>query len=354
MPDIDLELISPTAIQANDVMTVRRGTGPYSMALVTPVTAPVAARIYRNSNQSIPGSGVFANLSWTTAAYEANGEFWTSGSTVTIPEDGYYQITSEATFDGSGLLTVATSNMEILRNGATVIGEDEVMVAIGAKVSLFVFAQRLFTAGDTITVRVKHSDAGALNILAQGDHSPDIILAKLNGAKGDAGPASTVMFARLPADFTLLTQTASQQLFDTSAAGALALDVGVYSFEAAIYLTGLSATSGNGNFNVLGAGTATTGKYLMQSVGVDNNTALATAARGGAGSVSSTVKLSTNATGTGVFAVITGHFEVTSAGTIIPSIALDDLPTAPVAKAGTTFRCTRMADTVVNTQGTWT
>jgi len=169
---------------------------------------------------------------------------------------------------------------------------------------------------------------------------------------GGGGGAST-FFARLPVDFTLLTQTASQQLFDTSASGALALDVGVYSFEAAIYLTGLSATSGNGTFSVLGSGTATTGNFLMQSVGLDNNSPLSSAARNGSGSATSSVKLVGNATGTGVLTVVSGHFEVTSAGTIIPSITLDDLPTAPVAKAGTTFRCTRMADTVVNTQGTW-
>jgi len=172
-------------------------------------------------------------------------------------------------------------------------------------------------------------------------------------AAGGGGGAST-FFARLPVDFTLLTQTASQQLFDTSASGALALDVGVYSFEAAIYLTGLSATSGNGTFSVLGAGTATTGNFLSQAVGIDNNSPLAAGARTGVGSVTSSNKFATNATGTGVLTVVSGHFEVTSAGTIIPSITLDDLPTAPVAKAGTTFRCTRMADTVVDTQGTWT
>jgi hypothetical protein len=48
---------------------------------------------------------------------------------------------------------------------------------------MWVMAQRLFTAGDTIKVQIKHSNATALNILTQGDHSPDIILTKLNGAK---------------------------------------------------------------------------------------------------------------------------------------------------------------------------
>lgn len=185
----DLAAKQAALVSGTNIKTVNGNTllGAGDLVISGGTVSPVTSRIYRNSNQSIAGGGVFADLVWSTPAYEVNGDFWTSGATVTIPETGYYSITSEATFDGTGLLTIATSNMQMLLNGATVIGEDEVMVAIGAKGSLFVLAQRLFTAGNTITVQVKHSDAGALNILAQGDHSPDIILTKLTGAKGDDG-----------------------------------------------------------------------------------------------------------------------------------------------------------------------
>lgn len=199
MPDIDLELLSATALQATDLMTVRRGAGPtYSMALVAPVTAPVATRIYRATNQSIPTGAGYTSLSWSAAAYEANGDFWTSGATITIPETGYYQIFAEATFDGTGLLGAATCNMQILLNGATVIGDDEKQVMVNGKAPMWVMAQRLFTAGDTLVVQVKHSDAGAVNILAQGDHSPDIILAKIGGAKGDPGTGFDGDFITMP------------------------------------------------------------------------------------------------------------------------------------------------------------
>lgn len=70
--------------------------------------------------------------------------------------------------------------MQVLVNGSLVIGDDEKMVAASSTAPMWTMAQRLFAAGDTIKVQVKHSNATALNILTQGDHSPDIILAKLN------------------------------------------------------------------------------------------------------------------------------------------------------------------------------
>ena len=83
---------------------------------------------------------------------------------------------------------MTTCNLQILLNGVTVIGEDEVQVAINAKGSLFAFAQRNFAAGDTILTQVKHSDAGSVNVMAQGDHSPDVIFAKVGGAVGASSP----------------------------------------------------------------------------------------------------------------------------------------------------------------------
>lgn len=157
--------------------------------LVPVAISPLLARIYRSTNQSIPTGTGWTSLVWDTAAYQANGTFWTSGATTTVPETGYYQIFVEATFDGAGLLGAATTNMQLLVNGSVVAGDDEKQVIVNGKASLIVIAQRLFTAGDTFLVQVKHSDSGSLNVLSQGSpaHSPDIIFAKQNGAKGDAG-----------------------------------------------------------------------------------------------------------------------------------------------------------------------
>lgn len=149
------------------------------------VVAPVTARIRRSTNQSVGTGAVFVDLAFDTSAYQVNGTFWTTGATVTIPESGYFQIFSEATFEGAAVAVVC--EMQVLLNGTTVIGSHQIMAAASATAPLSVMSQRLFTAGDTIKVQVKHSSATALNILTEGDHSPDIIVTKLTGAKGDAG-----------------------------------------------------------------------------------------------------------------------------------------------------------------------
>lgn len=154
----------------------------------------VATRIRRSSNQSIPTGTGWTDLSLDSSNYQTGGTFWTSGATITIPETGLYFVTAEATFDGAGLLTIATINMEveaILSGVSTIIGDDEKQLAINAKGSLFVFAQRYFTTGDTIKTQLKHSDAGSLNVLAQATHSPDIIVTKINGARGEQGIAGS-------------------------------------------------------------------------------------------------------------------------------------------------------------------
>lgn len=61
----------------------------------------------------------------------------------------------------------------------TVISEDEKTVTQNGKPALFCMAQRYFNAGDTLKLQVKHTRGTALNLLAQGDHSPDIILCKV-------------------------------------------------------------------------------------------------------------------------------------------------------------------------------
>jgi hypothetical protein len=136
----------------------------------------VACRIRRNSNQSIPTGTGWTDVSFDTSGYQTGGTFWSSGATITIPYSGWYTVFAEGTLDGAGLLAAATANMQVILNGTTTILEDERTVAINGKPSLFGMARRLFTAGDTLKMQVKHSEMGSLNLLVQGDHSPDIIL----------------------------------------------------------------------------------------------------------------------------------------------------------------------------------
>lgn len=154
---------------------------------VSGVVAPVATRVYRSTNQSISSGASWTDLVWDTSAYQLNGTFWSSGASVAFTETAYWQVFVEATFDGTGLAAPRLGEMQVIVNGATVIGSEEKQIPTLNTAGLFVMAQRLFNAGDTVKVQVRHADTGALNIINQFTHSPDIILTKLTGAQGPSG-----------------------------------------------------------------------------------------------------------------------------------------------------------------------
>lgn len=159
----------------------------------------------------------------------------------------------------------------------------------------------------------------------------------------------------LQSKYTLTSQTAAQKLFNSTTNGAITLPTGIYHFDAGIYITSMSATSGNGAFNLLGAGTATLARQLMLATGGDSTTPATAAARGGAaviGGSAFTTNTVTAATGTAMAVHITGVFDVTVTGTIIPSIALQTAAAA-VVNAGSFFRCRRIGPTATATLGNW-
>lgn len=167
--------------------------------------------------------------------------------------------------------------------------------------------------------------------------------------------AITVEFwQKLRASFTLTSQTAQQKLFNGTANGTLTLPTGVYFFECMLDISGMSATSGNGAFEILGAGTATLINVLYEVLGIDNSTPLVAGTATMTGSTTSTgaASLVTAGTGTGVLAYITGTFEVSVAGTIIPSIALVTASAAVVA-AGSYFKCHNAGATGAVSSGPW-
>ena len=166
------------------------------------------------------------------------------------------------------------------------------------------------------------------------------------------GSGATYAYGQLTADYTLTSQTAAQKLFNFSANGALTLSTGRYLFRAIIYLTGMSATSGNAAFSF--AGTATLANILYHVTGIDNSSPLNAGTRTGSASVTSAsvASMVSAATGTGMVAIIEGMVNVTVTGTVIPSIALVTAAAA-IVKAGSFFECIRVGDTGSNTQGSW-
>lgn len=180
-------------------------------------------------------------------------------------------------------------------------------------------------------------------------------------AQGSANEKATVSqviggaYCVLQSNYTLTSTTTAQKLFNSSTNGALTLGTGIYLFDCLIYLTSMSATSGNGAFSILGAGTATLARQLMHATGADSTTPGTVGAQGGASIVGGNA-FSTNtvtaATGTAMAAHIRGTFDVTSAGTIIPSIALQTAAAA-VVNAGSYIRLHRIGPTATATLGNW-
>ena len=137
-----------------------------------------------------------------------------------------------------------------------------------------------------------------------------------------SGGGLTRYWGRLSANYTLTSTTSIQKLFNWSTNGEVTLPVGQYVFKTAARLASMSATSGNGNFSFAGtavltepafgvhsrdAGSVTTGGGTVSNAILDNSGSAVVAASGA---------------GTQGRHRHAGQSEITTAGTIIPSIAL--------------------------------
>lgn len=164
-------------------------------------------------------------------------------------------------------------------------------------------------------------------------------------------------WVRLGANYTLTSTTATQKLFNTTTNGSIQLAVGVYEYSLLAQLSGMSATSGNLGINLLGAGTAVIGSTSLSYVmGQDGGTTVAAtnvSATPFSGSTSLNPVVIAGLASTLVFSA-RGLITVTTAGTIIPSVALGTAAAA-VVLAGTYMtikqRSTLSTDTFY---GAWT
>lgn len=160
---------------------------------------------------------------------------------------------------------------------------------------------------------------------------------------------------RQPANRTLTNVATQQRLFDATTNGRTTLATGTYMFDAQLSITTMSATSGNAAFSILGGGTAVLADVLYSVIGVDGNSATAAAQSGStvvATNGTSPASAVSAGTGTAVQMHIKGTFEVTTSGTIIPSITLVTAAAA-VLVAGSYFRCQRIGAAGLSTIGTW-
>jgi len=150
--------------------------------------------------------------------------------------------------------------------------------------------------------------------------------------------------------------TTQQAIFTTPANGTLTLETGTYIFEGLIAMDTMSGTSGNGKFSIIGAGTATLAAILWQAYGGDVAAEGTAAAIGGSWHVIATqtaVNVVTAGAGTALCFLVKGTFEVSVAGTIIPSFA-QTTAAAAVLNIGSYFKCSRVGSTSVTSVGQWT
>jgi len=170
---------------------------------------------------------------------------------------------------------------------------------------------------------------------------------------GNRGVMVAEHWIRQASSRALTSTTAEQKLFNAVTNGALNLATGTYFFEGLASISGLSATSGNGAFDILGAGTAVLSDVLYLSVGVDGSTATA-ATQTGATVIQgqSPASMQTAGTGTTWNFSLRGTFEVTTAGTIIPSVSLVTAAAGTVA-AGTYFKVHRVGAINAVSVGDW-
>lgn len=161
-------------------------------------------------------------------------------------------------------------------------------------------------------------------------------------------------FAIVDADRTLTSTTSQQAIFKAANDAINCFPTTTYFFEAQLYLTGMSATSGNLTFSVLGAGTATITSSQWQAWGMDTSASTTAAAFGGSLSTGSTGagNIVTAGTGTELIVTISGVVRVNGAGTLIPSVGLTTA-TAATLKANSWFRLRPVGSNTVNAIGDW-
>lgn len=158
------------------------------------------------------------------------------------------------------------------------------------------------------------------------------------------------------ADRTLTSTTAEQKIFSASTNGALTLAAGTYEFWCRLLITGMSGTSGNFAFSLVGAGTATlaANEILYSAHGVDLTTATNAGAQVGSmtnqdDSVASVINA---AVGTQAAVTLGGVFTLSAGGTIIPSLSLVT-GAAATLKKGSHFLCRRLGDHTTAATSAW-
>lgn len=224
----------------------------------------------------------------------------------------------------------------------------------GAQLRTLVNTNPVLAAGDATHAPLTFTSGAVLTTPVAGVIEFDGVNLYGSLEAGNRGVIPVEYFIRANATVTYVSNTLQQALFQSPTNGALTLPVGVYEFEAFFSMGSMSATSGNGAFSLIGAGTATLTQVLQFVHGVD--IALdTTSTLGGSGSASATQGAANATSGnvsTDVIVFVKGTFNVSVTGTIIPSFA-QTTAAAAVLRVGSFFKCKRLGGQAVGSAGNW-
>lgn len=225
----------------------------------------------------------------------------------------------------------------------------------GAQLKTYVNTAPVFAAGSTTAgSHPKLTSGSKLTTPEDGalEFADDVVY--LTPKAPNRGVVAVDHWIRQVSSRTLSNSASEQNLFNSVTNGALALAAGFYEFRCLLGLTGMSGTSGNAAFDILGAGTAVLGTVFYHVSGADQGNLTNQSNQTGSFSQAgqSQAAMVTAGTGATLGAEIYGTFEVSTAGTIIPSVTLANAAAATVV-AGTFFTCRRKAPTATAAVGDW-
>jgi len=195
-----------------------------------------------------------------------------------------------------------------------------------------------FTAGTNLTT----AEAGTMEYDGENLY--------FSGEASQRGVVAASQFVILTSDYTTPLGTANvlKQAFNATTNGALTLTLGSYLFECLLNLSSLSATSGTIAF---GFGGTALGRFRYLATA--NKTATSTTAANTTFSNTAAATIITPATTTTTgYALVQGSIVITTAGTIIPSIALS-VAAANVVATGSYFNLTPIGSSTATTVGNW-
>lgn len=207
--------------------------------------------------------------------------------------------------------------------------------------------------GDASNAPVKYVAGTLKTIPAAGDVEMDANCFYRCTDAGNRGYIPVRHIIRADSTRTFTSNTSAQAIFNSPTNGRLTLETGTYLMTGLINIGSMSATSGNLLFNPLGGGTATMAAILYHVVGVDGATGTAATQTGSTMvAAASPASIVTAGVGTAITMKITGTFEITGAGTIIPSITMVTA-SASVVATGSYLTFERIGSTTVVSVGQW-